>query len=339
VHLRLAEAGLLGVGFPEEVGGCGGDAVDAAVVADSLISGGASSGLLAALFTHGIALPHIVASGDARLIDTYVRPTLAGRTIGALAITEPGGGSDVAALRTTARRQGSVYLVNGAKTYITSGARADFVTTLVRTGGSGPAGLSLLVVDTDLPGFQVVRRLAKLGWLCSDTAELAYVDVAVPADRLIGSEGGGFAAVVEHFPGERLALAVHAGAIARRCVALALAWCRERDAFGDRLITKQVVRHRLVEMFTETEVTHSFTMGVLVDFVAGKAGSLEAAMAKNAAVAVCAAVADAALQLHGGLGYMHQSEINRHYRDARVLSIGGGATEVMKDLIAHQLGW
>lgn len=338
VHLRLAEAGLLGVGFPEEVGGCGGDALDAAMLAEGLIAGGASSGLLAALLTHGIALPHIIAAGDTALIDAYVRPTLAGRKIGALAVTEPDGGSDVAALRTTAERRGGTYRVNGNKTYITSGIRADFVTTLVRTA-PGAAGLSLLVVDTDLPGFAVVRRLDKLGWRCSDTAEIAFQDVAVPADRLVGVEGGGLSSVLEHFAAERLALAVQANAIASRCIELSVQWCRSRSTFGAPLIHKQVVRHRLVEMTTSTEVSRSFTMQVLAAGSGPTPAYVAAAMAKNAAVHSCLAVVDAALQLHGGAGYLRGAEVERHYRDARVLAIGGGATEVMKDLIARGLGW
>ncbi|HVB27521.1 MAG TPA: acyl-CoA dehydrogenase family protein, partial [Mycobacteriales bacterium] len=232
LHRSAAALGLLGLGFPEEVGGSGGDAVDAAVVTEELISAGGSSGLAAALFTHGIALPHIVASGQRALVDGYVRPTLAGERIGALAVTEPDGGSDVARIRTRAVREGENYLVNGAKTFITSGARADFVTTMVRTGEAGRRGLSLLVVDTATPGFSVVRRLEKMGWHCSDTAELSFVDVEVPADHLIGEAGSGFLQVAQQFAGERLGLATHAHAIAQRCVDLTVAWARQREVFG-----------------------------------------------------------------------------------------------------------
>ncbi len=180
LHRTFAEVGLLGVGFPEEVGGSGGDAVDAAIVTEELLLGGGSGGVVASLYTHGIALPHVVASGSPELVERYVRPTLAGELIGALAVTEPGGGSDVAGLRTRAVRDGDEWVVNGSKTYITSGVRADFVTTAVRTGGEGYGGISLLVVDKGTPGFTVSRPLDKMGWRCSDTAELSFEDVRVP---------------------------------------------------------------------------------------------------------------------------------------------------------------
>lgn len=339
LHRKAAAAGLLGIGFPEAVGGSGGDAIDSAIVAETLIRTGASSGLLAALLTHGIALPHIVGAGDPALIDRYVRPTLAGERIGALGVTEPGGGSDVAALRTTARRVGDQFVVNGTKTYITSGWRADFVTVLARTGGPGHSGLSLLVIDKATPGFTVTGRLDKLGWHCSDTAELSFVDAAVPATNLVGAEGSGFRQVASHFVGERLALAVQAFATAARCVELAVEWCRSREAFGGPLIEKQAVRHRLVRMSEQTEVAGAYVRAAVEASVRGECPPAAAAMAKNAAVAACSEVVDAAVQLHGGAGYMRGTEVERHYRDARVLGIGGGATEVMNDLIARGLGW
>src|SRR5205085_8258484 len=195
LHKKAAAAGILGVGFPEDVGGSGGDGVDAAIVSEELIQAGGSSGICAALLTHGIALPHLVRAGDQDQIERFVRPTLSGEAIGALAVTEPDGGSDVAAIRTRAVRDGDHYVVDGAKTFITSGARADFVTCVVRTGGPGHSGLTILVVDSAAPGFSVVRRLAKMGWRCSDTAELAFTDCRVPASNLVGAEGAGFAQV------------------------------------------------------------------------------------------------------------------------------------------------
>ena len=192
LHLAAAKQGLLGISFPEDVGGEGGDLMDTVALQEGMFSAGASSGLMSALFTHGIALPHIATHGSPDLIDRYVRPTLAGETIGALGVTEPGGGTDVGNLRTTAVRDGDVYVVNGSKTFITSGTRADFVTTAVRTGGPGYQGISLVVVDTNTPGFTVTRSLEKMGWRCSDTAELSYADVRVPAGNLVGAEGTGF---------------------------------------------------------------------------------------------------------------------------------------------------
>ncbi len=204
LHVTFAAAGLLGVGFPEQVGGSGGDSIDAAIITEELLQGGGSGGVVASLYTHGIALPHIVRVGSPELIDRYVRPTLAGQRIGALAVTEPGGGSDVARLRTRAVRDGEDYLVTGAKTYITSGVRADFVTTAVRTGGEGYGGISLLVIDKGLPGFSVSPPLDKMGWRCSDTAELAFDEVRVPASNLVGQEGQGFALILQQFQSERL---------------------------------------------------------------------------------------------------------------------------------------
>jgi acyl-CoA dehydrogenase len=303
-----------------------------------MLYAGGSSGLLSALFTHGIACPHIVASGDEALIDKYVRPTLAGDKIGSLAVTEPDAGSDVAGIRTRAVRDGDHYIVNGAKTFITSSTRADFVTTVVRTGDDPHHGISLLVVDTDSPGFSVVRRLSKMGWLCSDTGELSYVDVRVPAKNLVGKPGSGFVQAAQQFGGERLGLAVHAYGIAQRALDLTVEHCRNRIVFGKPLIQKQVVRHKLVEMSRAVEVSRSFTHVIMERIHNGEQGLFaQAAMAKNQAVEACDFVVDQAVQLHGGMGYMRDSEVERHYRDSKILGIGGGATEVMNDLIAKAL--
>ncbi|MFD9615332.1 acyl-CoA dehydrogenase family protein, partial [Streptomyces sp. NPDC059083] len=208
LHKKAGALGLLGVQFPESAGGSGGDGIDAAIVAEELHYAGCSGGLFASLFTCGIAVPHLIASGNAEHIERWVRPTLAGEKIGSLAITEPGGGSDVGHLRTTAVRDGDDFIVNGSKTFITSGVRADFVVTAVRTGGPGAAGVSLLVVEKGTPGFAVSRKLEKMGWLCSDTAELSYVDVRVPVSNLVGPENSGFAQIAQAFVSERVGLAV-----------------------------------------------------------------------------------------------------------------------------------
>jgi acyl-CoA dehydrogenase len=329
LHAAAAKVGLLGIGYPEDVGGSGGTPTDSATVTEELILAGASSGLIAALFTHGIALPHILAAGDPALIDRYVRPTLHGELIGCLAVTEPDGGSDVAALRTTARLDGGHYVVNGSKTYITSGARADFVTAAVRTGGPGHGGLSLLVVDD----FTVTRRLEKMGWHCSDTAELSFVESRPPAGNLVGAPGSGFRQITRHFGSERLSMAVQACAIAQRCLDLTIAWCRDRQTFGSPLVTKQVVRHKLAEMARTTTVARGYVWSLL----GTSASPVETAMAKNTAVAACDFVVDAAVQLHGGAGYLRDSEVERHYRDARIMGIGGGTTEIMNEIIAKGL--
>jgi acyl-CoA dehydrogenase len=339
LHQAAGKQGLLGLAFPTEVGGEGGEVMDSVDLQEGMFAAGASSGLMAGLFTSGIALPHIAASGDADLVDRFVRPTLAGDLIGALAITEPGGGSDVAGLRTTAVRDGEHYVVNGAKTFITSGVRADFVTTAVRTGEPGHAGVSLLVVEAGTPGFTVDRSLRKMGWHCSDTAELSYVDVRVPVANLVGQENTGFYQIAEQFVVERIALAVHAYGIASRSLELTAAYCRERETFGKPLIANQVVRHQLVEMRRQVEVARTYTRAVVERHVAGESVIAEACLAKQTACDAATYVCDKAVQLHGGTGYMHGTEVERHYRDARILPIGGGATEVLTDLAARLMGY
>lgn len=357
LHATAAKLGLLGIGFPESVGGSGGDLLDSIIVTEEVIRSGGSSGLVAALFTHGIALPHMVAAAGARtggslggrlggtsppgddgLIERYVRPTLAGTMIGALAITEPGGGSDVAGIRTAARRDGEHYVVNGSKTYITSGHRADFVTTAVCTDFPGSGELTLLVIDKGLPGFTVGRRLDKLGWHCSDTVELSFVDVRVPVANRVGAENTGFLAIMQHFAAERLSLATQAYATAQRCVELAVRWCRDRETFGRPLASRQLIRHRLAEMHTRAEAARSYVHEVANRVAAGEPVVTEVAMAKNVAVAACDQVVDQALQLHGGFGYLRDAEVERHYRDARILGIGGGTTEIMNEIIAKGMG-
>ncbi len=343
LHVSAAQQGLLGVGFPEEVGGQGGDLLDTTDLQEGMFAAGASSGLMAGLFTHGIALPHIisagVSSGDADLIDRFVRPTLAGELIGSLAVTEPGGGSDVAGIRTSAVLDGEHYVVNGAKTFITSGTRADFVTTAVRTGGPGHAGVSLLVVERGTPGFTVDRALTKMGWHCSDTAELSYVDVRVPVANLVGAENSGFYQIAEQFVVERIGLATHAYGIAGRALELTAQYCRERDTFGKPLIANQVVRHKLVEMRRQVEIARVYAREVARRHVAGENVIAEACLAKETACNTATYVCDQAVQLHGGAGYLHGTEVERHYRDARILPIGGGATEVLTDLAAKLLGY
>lgn len=338
LHRAFAQAGLLGVGFPEEVGGSGGDSVDAAIVTEEILLGGGSGGLVASLFTHGIAVPHVATWGSVDLVDRYVRPTLSGELIGALAVTEPSGGSDVAALRTTARRDGDHFVVNGAKTYITSGIRADFVTTAVRTGQAGYGGISLLVIDKGLPGFAVSEPLDKMGWRCSDTAELAFTDVRVPTSQLVGDEGAGFLMIMKQFQSERLAMATQAWAMAQRCLDLSLAWVKDRDTFGRPLSSRQVVRHKLAEMARQVWVAKTATRAAYEVWLETGDAVTEVSMAKNTACAVCDHVVDEAVQLFGGLGYMRESEVERHYRDSRILRIGGGTDEIMNEVIAKRIG-
>ncbi|GAA0637302.1 acyl-CoA dehydrogenase family protein [Sporichthya brevicatena] len=338
LHVAAARVGLLGLHYPESAGGGGGDAIDLVTLTEEALYAGAAGGLIASLFTTGIAVPHLIAAGDPAQIDRWVRPALAGTAIGALAITEPDGGSDVAGLRTTAVRDGDSYVVNGAKTYITSGCRADFVVTAVRTGGPGARGVSLLVIERGTPGFTVSRKLEKMGWLCSDTAELAFTDCRVPAANLVGAENTGFAQIAQHFVTERLMLAAQAYAAAQRCLDLTVEWCRLRSTFGERLISRQLVQHTLVEMARRIDVARTYTRNLAVRYTEGEDCIAEVCFAKNTAVEAGEWVVDQAVQLHGGLGYMRESEVERQYRDMRILGIGGGTSEILAGLAAKRLG-
>jgi acyl-CoA dehydrogenase len=339
LHRKAGDLGLLGVAFPEQVGGGGGDHIDALTVAEEMHYAGGSGGLTASLFTCGIAVPHIAAAGDPGQIERWVRPTLAGDRIGSLAVTEPGGGSDVAGVRTTARREGDEYVINGAKSFITSGCRADFVTTVVRTGGPGAHGISLIVVERGRPGFTVTRKLEKMGWNCSDTAELSYVDTRVPVENLVGAEDSGFAQVATQFVTERLSLAVQGYANAQRSLDLTLDWCRLRETFGRPLISRQLVQHKLVEMARKIDVARTYTRQIAVRHVNGEEMIAEACFAKNTAVETAEWVVNESVQLHGGLGYLRESEVERHYRDVRILGIGGGTNEILAGLAAKRLGY
>ena len=337
LHRRAAAAGLLGIGFAEEIGGSGGDLRDLVLLTEAVMEAGGSSGLLASLLTHHIAVPHMAAQGDPEQIRSFVAPTLAGEKIGSLGITEPDTGSDVAGIRTTARRDGDHYVVNGAKLFITSGVRADFVTTAVRTGGPGPSGISLLVVERGATGFLVSRALKKMGWLCSDTAELGFTDVRVPVVNLVGPEGSGFLQIMQQFQVERAFIAVQCYATAQRCLDLTLDWVKKRETFGRPLSTRQVVRHKIVDIATAVDVARTYTRAAVDRIVAGDTDVRMVSMAKNQAVEACALAVDTAVQLYGGMGYLRETEVERHYRDSRILGIGGGTTEIMKEIIGRGL--
>ncbi|MGV0793657.1 acyl-CoA dehydrogenase family protein [Mycolicibacterium sp. XJ1819] len=341
LHRKAGEAGLLGAGLPEAAGGGGGDGADALVICEEMHQAGAPGGVFASLFTCGISVPHMIASGDQRLIDTYVRPTLRGELIGSLAITEPGGGSDVGHLTTRAVRDDSGdYILNGAKTYITSGVRADYVVTAARTGGPGASGVSLIVVDKGTPGFEVTRKLDKMGWRSSDTAELSYTDVRVPAANLVGAENSGFLQIASAFVAERVGLAAQAYASAQRCLDLTVEWCRNRETFGHPLISRQQVQNTLAEMARRIDVARVYTRHVVERQIAGESNLIaEVCFAKNTAVEAGEWVAHQAVQLFGGMGYMSECEVERQYRDMRILGIGGGTTEILTSLAAKTLGF
>ncbi|MFI5431174.1 acyl-CoA dehydrogenase family protein [Rhodococcus baikonurensis] len=340
LHCKAGALGLLGASAPESAGGEGGDAVDSIVICEEMHQAGASGGLFASLFTCGIAVPHLIAAGDEAQIEKWVKPTLRGDKIGSLAITEPGGGSDVGHLTTTAKRDGDHYVVNGAKTFITSGVRADFVVTAVRTGGPGAGGVSLLVIEKGTPGFTVSRKLEKMGWRASDTAELSFVDARVPVENLVGAENSGFAQIAQAFVSERVALAAQAYASAERCLELTLEWCRARETFGRPLISRQAVQNTVTEMARKIDVAKVYTHSVIERYMAGDGDLIaEVCFAKNTAVETGEWVANQAVQLFGGLGYMQESEVERQYRDMRILGIGGGTTEILTGLAAKRLGY
>lgn len=341
---KAGELGLLGVGFPEWAGGGGAGQREVVTVIEALHGAGAAGGVNASLFTSGIACPHIVAAGDPWQVDRWVRPALAGEAIGALAITEPGGGSDVGGLRTTARRDGDDFVVNGSKTFITSGCRADFVTTAVRTGGPdhpGARGISLIVIEHGMPGFEVSRKLDKMGWRSSDTAELSFTDVRVPASHLVGPENSGFALIGTAFLSERIALAAQAYSQAQRCLDLTVDWCRQRETFGEALIARQGVQDTLARMAGRIDVARTYTRAVVDRFEDGEPVDAlipQVCFAKNAATEAGEWVAHQAVQLFGGMGYMADSEVERQYRDMRILGIGGGTVEILYQLAGRRLG-
>jgi len=339
LYNELANAGLLAVGYPEEIGGAGGDLSHVLAIAEELIVTGKSVGTVVGLGSHGIALPPIARAGTKEQIDRFVRPALRGEKISALGITEPGGGSDVAGLRTKAERDGDHYIVNGSKTFITSGVRADFVTCAVRTGGEGHSGISLLVIERGTPGFTVGKKLEKMGWWASDTAELHFENCRVPAANLIGAENSGFLAIMMNFATERLALAGNCVAIAELAYRESIAWARERNAFKKPLTGFQVIRHKLADMASRIAAARALTNEALQRHLRGEMVAGLAAMAKNVATDMCSYVCDEAVQIHGGYGYMREYVVERLFRDARLYPIGGGTREIMNEIIAKTEGY
>jgi acyl-CoA dehydrogenase len=339
LYETAAKAGITGIGYPEAAGGQGGDLSHVLVACDELIIAGRSVGTVVGLGTHGIALPPIVRFGTPEQQQRFVAPVLQHGKIASLAITEPGGGSDVAALATRAVRDGDHYVVIGAKTFITSGTRADFVTTAVRTGGEGHGGISLLVIEKGTPGFSVSKRLKKTGWWASDTAELHFDGCRVPVANRIGAENMAFPMIMMNFASERLMLAAQCVAIAELAYRESIAYARERNAFGKPLTGFQVTRHKLADMASRLAAARSLTGELVTRAVRGEMVAGLAAMAKNVATDMCSFVCDQAVQIHGGYGYMRETLVERLYRDARLYPIGGGTREIMNEVIAKTEGY
>ena len=305
-----------------------------------MVLAGRSVGTTVGLGSHGIALPPILRAGTEEQRQRWIPRVLRGEWVSALAITEPGGGSDVANLQTRAVRDGDELVINGSKTFITSGTRADLVTVAVRTGGPGHGGVSLVVVEKGTPGFTVGRKLKKMGWWASDTAELHFEDCRVPVGNVLGEVDQGFVTIMQNFATERVFLAAQCVAIAELAYRESVAYARERMAFGKALSGFQVTRHKLAEMATRIAAARALTGEVVTRVLAGDmAATAMAAMAKNVATDMCSEVCDAAVQIHGGYGYMRGYLVERLYRDARLYPIGGGTREIMNEIISKLEGY
>ncbi len=340
LYKTAAAAGIPGIGYPESVGGQGGDLGHVVVACDEMILAGRSVGTVVGLGTHGIALPPIVRFGTPEQQQRFVTPCIRDGKISALAITEPGGGSDVASLATRAVLDGDHYVVTGAKTFITSGTRADFVTCAVRTGGPGHGGVSLLVIEKGTPGFGVSKKLKKTGWWASDTAELHFDGCRVPVANRIGAEHGAFPMIMMNFAGERLALAGQCVAIAELAYRESVSYARDRRAFGKPIVGFQVTRHKLADMASRIAAARALTGEAIARVTRGETMQVAglAAMAKNTATD-CSFVCDHAVQIHGGYGYMRETLVERLYRDARLYPIGGGTREIMNEVISKTEGY
>ena len=348
LYQRAAELGWLAMGYPAQFGGTPAPWKLRNALTIALARAGGSGGLMASLFSHNIGLPPVIRHGSPELQQRVVPEVLAGHKIAALAITEPGGGTDVMALKTTAVRDGDDYVVNGEKIFITSGTRADWYTVAVRTNPAdkGPLGISMLMVPGDAAGLERTP-LDKMGWLCSDTAQLRFDNVRVPVHNLVGDEGTGFKMILTNFNGERLSMAAMALGFSEACYDEALDWARQRKTFGTAIIDHQVIRHKFMDMKMRIESTRAWLQAVSDRADAGERGDKSAkgpewvaqvCLLKNHATQTMAFCADQAVQILGGMGFMRGTKSERIYREVKVMTIGGGTEEIMKELASRQLG-
>jgi acyl-CoA dehydrogenase len=339
VFTRMAELGFLGLKYPEEYGGQGGDYLHDAVLTEELSrcrSGGVAAGIGAHI---GIATPPIWKFGTEDQKQRFLAAAIRGEKIAALGITEPDAGSDVAGIKTFAERVDGGYVVNGAKTFITNGVRADFLVTAVKTTKEGGHhGLSFLILEKEMEGYEVAGKLEKLGWHASDTGELAFSDVFVPEENLLGEENQGFYLIMANFQWERLLMALGAVGSMERLIETSVRYLKERTAFGRPIGKFQALRHRLAEMAVKHEAARDLTYHALRLFADGQDAIKEVTMAKLASQRAAFEVADDAVQLHGGAGYMKEYEVERAARDTRLGPIGGGTDEIMKEILGKQLG-
>jgi acyl-CoA dehydrogenase len=340
LYLRAGELGFLGLKYPVELGGQGGDYVHDAVWAEELAAAGASGGVGAGLGAHtGIATPPIFRFGTAEQHERFLRPAIRGEKICALGITEPGAGSDVASIRTFARPVDGGYVVNGQKTFITNGVRADYLVCACKTTeAGGHQGISFLVLEREMPGYEVTGKLEKMGWHSSDTGELTFTDVEVPAENLLGGENEGFYLIMRNFAWERLLMALGAVGAMRRLLGVATDYAGEREAFGRPIAKFQAIRHKIAELGVKAEVGRALTYHALRRYVAGEDAIADVVKAKLYTQRACVEVADECVQILGGYGYMRECGVERALRDARLGPIGGGTDEVMKEILGKQLG-
>jgi len=336
LYRKAGKAGILGIGYPEAYGGSGGDIFLKIAACEELTRCG-SAGVVAGLGSLDISIPPILSLGTEEQKSRFIPPVLKGEKISALGVTEPNAGSDVANIRTKAVRQGDQYVVNGSKMFITSGARANQLTCAVRTGREGFKGISLLVIESDTPGYSVSEKLRKMGWWASDTAQIFFDACQVPAKNLLGSEGQAFYGIMKNFENERLQLSVIANMTAQLALEESLKYAQQREAFGRTLSGFQVTRHKLADMATLVEASREFVYRVAAKIDAGKNQVKEISMAKNFACMVSDRVTYDAVQIHGGFGYMREYLVERLYRDNRILSIGGGTQEIMKEIISRHI--
>jgi acyl-CoA dehydrogenase len=339
VFERMAELGWLGLKYPEEYGGEGGDFVHDAVLSEELARAG-SGGLAAGIGAHiGIATPPIWKFGTEEQKQRWLAPAIRAEKIAALGITEPDAGSDVASIRTLARKVDGGYVVNGSKTFITNGVRADYVVTAVKTTDEGGHhGISFLVVEKGMDGFSVSRKLEKMGWHASDTGELAFQDVFVPDENLLGQENKGFYLIMANFQWERLLMSLGAVGAMQRLVERTIEYAKERRSFGKPLAGHQAIRHKITDMAVKLERGRAVTYNALRLFSEGHDAIREVTAAKLITQRDCFDVADDAVQVHGGAGYMVEYDVERAARDARLGPIGGGTDEIMREILAKQLG-
>ncbi len=335
VFKNMGELGFFGARYPEDVGGSGGDTWYTAVYAEELPRCKMAGLAMAMLVQSDMATPIINEIGSDEQKEEFLAPAIRGEKIAALGVSEPGAGSDVAGIRTTAKKDGDDYIINGQKTWITNGSRADFITLAARTDPDDRyGGISLFLFPTDTPGFAVGNKLEKIGNHCSDTAELFFENCRVPSRYLLGHEGAGFYYIMQNFQGERLVGALTGTAGAQIVVDNTIKYCQEREAFGRPLTGFQVTRHKIVDMETRLEACRTLSYHATDLFDRGLPAQREISMAKLMVGEAAMEVIDQCLQLHGGMGYVEEGPVARAWRDTRLLSIGGGTSEIMKEILS-----